>query len=162
MNRVHIWIPKGKNPSLFSPPKSLKMTLINPIKLVKSNIQKNSHASRFFNLPLPISMFIIIFSSLIYKADAQIVNAQRSGFATITTEHVEDNNFGSGYTFYTAVWPIFKKYPGASNFQTGLGGTWLTSQRQPTDPEAFYHTIEGGLGWWGDTRFGTKWSARLE
>ncbi|MFH4968445.1 sialate O-acetylesterase [Gaetbulibacter sp. M240] len=112
------------------------MTLINPIKLVKSNFQKNSHVGRFFNLPMRISMFIIIFSSLIYKADAQIVNAQRSGFALITTEHVVDINFGSGSTFYSAVWPIFKKYLGASNFQTGLGVTWPTSQRQPTDPEA--------------------------
>ncbi|MFH4968446.1 sialate O-acetylesterase [Gaetbulibacter sp. M240] len=132
------------------------MTLINPIKLVKPNFQKNSNVGCFFNLPMRISMFIIIFSLLIYKADAQIVNAQRSGFAWISKENVTDNSFGSGYSFYSAVWPIFNEYPGASNFQTGLAGSWLTTQRTQTEPEDFYTTIEGGLGWWGDTRFGKE------
>ena len=38
----------------------------------------------------------------------------------------------------------------------GLGGCWLTTQRTGNEPEQFYTTIEGGLGWWQDTRFGTK------
>ena len=88
--------------------------------------------------------------------DAQISDAQRSGFTWISTENVTDQNFGSGYTLYSAAWPIFENYPGARDFQMGLAGCWLTTQRTGNEPAQFYTTIEGGLGWWHDTRFGTK------
>jgi len=103
-----------------------------------------------------IILLIAAFTFLINKADAQVVNAQRSGFTWITTEDVTDKSYGSGYTFYSAAWPIFKQYPGSQNFQMGLGSCWLTTQRTGNEPNQFYTTIEGGLGWWGDTRFGTK------
>jgi len=67
-----------------------------------------------------------------------------------------DNSFGSGYTLYSAAWPTFRDYPGSSNFQMGLAGCWLTTQRTGDEPDQFYTTIEGGLGWWRDTRFGKK------
>ena len=57
---------------------------------------------------------------------------------------------------YSAAWPIFKQYPGPERFQTGLSSSWLTTQRTGNEPDQFYTTIEGGLGWWHDTRFGTK------
>ncbi len=90
-----------------------------------------------------------------YKVDAQI-NAERSGFTWIATEDVTDQNYGSGYTLYSAAWPIFENYPGPRDFQMGLAGCWLTTQRTGNEPDQFYTTIEGGLGWWHDTRFGTK------
>lgn len=65
-------------------------------------------------------------------------------------------DFGAGYTMYSAAWPIFKRYPGPDNFQMGLSSSWLTTQRTGNEPEQFYTTIEGGLGWWHDTRFGTQ------
>ncbi len=100
--------------------------------------------------------WILIFSIFKFDVNAQITNASRTGFTWINTENVTDTNFGAGYTMYSAAWPIFKEYPGASNFQTGLASSWLTTQRTGTEPAQFYTTIEGGLGWWGDTRFGTE------
>ena len=105
-----------------------------------------------FSTILSISIFLISF----YYTDAQIVDAERTGFTWITTENVNDPTFGSGYTMYSAAWPIFKKYPGPEQFQMGLAGCWLTTQQTGNEPSQFYTTIEGGLGWWHDTRFGTK------
>jgi hypothetical protein len=108
------------------------------------------------SLPLPTILSIIIMMALSASAAAQISNAQRTGFTWITTENVEDPAYGSGYTLYSAAWPIFKDYPGARDFQMGLAGCWLTTQRTGNEPDQFYTTIEGGLGWWHDTRFGTR------
>jgi hypothetical protein len=105
---------------------------------------------------LKVILGVLLFLSPSYKTEAQVVDAQRSGFTWISTENVTDKSFGSGYTFYSAAWPIFQNYPGPSKFQMGLGSCWLTTQRTGSEPEQFYTTIEGGLGWWGDTRFGTK------
>ena len=91
-----------------------------------------------------------------YTANAQVTNASRTGFTWINTENITDASFGSGYTLYSAAWPIFKNYPGPQDFQMGLAGCWLTTQRTGNEPEEFYTTIEGGLGWWHDTRFGTR------
>jgi len=135
---------------------ALIMTYKNQISLSKHPVQNNTIRYNFLNLPLLVRTFIIIFSTLFYTADAQVVNARRTGFAWIDSENVTDSSFGFGFTMYSAAWPIFKEYPGASNFQTGLGSSWLTTQRTGTEPSEFYTTIEGGLGWWGDTRFGTE------
>ena len=132
------------------------MTFKNQFFLTRCTIHINSIGNRIANLPLLVSMFILVFSTPIYKVDAQVVKAQRSGFAWIEKENVTDDSFGSGFSLYSAVWPILKEYPGASNFQTGLGSNWLTTQRSGTEPEEFYTTIEGGLGWWKDTRFATE------
>lgn len=99
-----------------------------------------------------LTTIFIIFS---YNSKAQI-NAERSGFTWISTEDVTDESFGNGYTLYSAAWPIFKNYPGPQDFQMGLAGCWLTTQKTGNEPDQFYTTIEGGLGWWHDTRFGTK------
>ena len=47
-------------------------------------------------------------------------------------------------------------YPG-HDFQSGLFGTWMYPDSEaPEDCKVwFYNTIEGGLGWWRDTRFPT-------
>ncbi len=87
--------------------------------------------------------------------NAQIVEGRQSGFTWITTENVADTAFGSGYTMYCAAWPIFKDYPGPQDFQTGLSSSWMTTRKLDSQPQ-FYTTIEGGLGWWHDTRFGKK------
>lgn len=106
----------------------------------------------------PLSSILPIFIIVLWCQNtyAQISEASRSGFTWITTEEVSDNQYGSGYTLYSAAWPIFKNYPGPQDFQMGLAGCWLTTQRTGTEPSDFYTTIEGGLGWWHDTRFGTR------
>lgn len=111
--------------------------------------------SRNINL-LPLMISIVVLTSLALQTTAQVSDAQRTGFTWINTEEVTDLSYGNGYTMYTAAWPLFKAYPGASNFQAGLGSCWLTTQPTGNEPSDFYTTIEGGLGWWGDTRFATK------
>ncbi len=91
-----------------------------------------------------------------FNVNAQINNANRSGFTWISTENVDDDSFGAGYSIYSAAWPTFNEYPGTPGFQMGLAGCWLTTQRTGDEPAQFYTTIEGGLGWWGDTRFGKE------
>jgi hypothetical protein len=109
-----------------------------------------------FHIQIIASLLLGLLSGLINNSNAQIVNAYHSGFTWISTEHVSDPVFGSGYTMYSAAWPIFSQYPGPDRFQTGLSSSWLTTQRTGNEPDQFYTTIEGGLGWWHDTRFGTK------
>lgn len=110
------------------------------------------------SVPVPFFALLLwsIFSGLSNTTYAQIVDAQRTGFTWIPTEQITDQAFGSGYTMYSAAWPIFKHYPGPANFQMGLSSSWMTTQRTGNEPGQFYTTIEGGLGWWHDTRFGTK------
>ena len=108
--------------------------------------------------PVPFLAFFIlsIFSVISNSTNAQMVGAKLSGFTWISTEHIADSTYGSGYTMYSSAYPIFKNYPGPADFQTGLSSSWLTTQRTGNEPDQFYTTIEGGLGWWHDTRFGTK------
>jgi hypothetical protein len=60
---------------------------------------------------------------------------------------------GSGFSFYAAVYPMYEQYPGPRKFQSGLVSTWFGAYN-PVET-GIYTDIEGGLGWWGDTRFGT-------
>jgi hypothetical protein len=101
-------------------------------------------------------LFIFLFSLFSNHALTQVLDAERTGFTWISTEDVSDPAFGSGYSFYSAAWPVFKDYPGPEDFQMGLAGCWLTTQKTGNEPAQFYTTIEGGLGWWHDTRFGTR------
>ncbi|MDF1698714.1 MAG: sialate O-acetylesterase [Saprospiraceae bacterium] len=106
---------------------------------------------------LPMNIILVALLSCIpSKTEAQINKASRSGFTWISSENVNDNSFGAGYTLYSAAWPTFGEYPGTPGFQMGLAGCWLTTQRTGNEPDQFYTTIEGGLGWWGDTRFGKE------
>ncbi|MFK7807016.1 MAG: T9SS type A sorting domain-containing protein [Saprospiraceae bacterium] len=84
------------------------------------------------------------------------VQASGYGFNYFERQWITDNSFGAGYSFYAGVWPIMQQYPGPENFQLGLPSTWLTPQETGNEPGNFYNTIEGGLGWWSDTRFATE------
>ncbi len=132
------------------------MTLKNRFSLFKYTSSNDLSKDPLLNLPLLLKTFLIIFSISFYDANAQVVKARRTGFSWINTERVTDTSFGSGFTMYSAAWPTFKEYPGSLDFQTGLGSSWLTPQSTGKEPTDFYTTIEGGLGWWSDTRFGTK------
>ena len=70
-----------------------------------------------------------------------------------TAEHV-DKSFNAGFSLYVAAWPLLGTYPG-HQFQTGLPGTWMFAQYDGKAPEHMYSDVEGGLGWWRDTRFPT-------
>ena len=63
--------------------------------------------------------------------------------------------YGGGFSMYVAAWPLLEQWPG-SRFQTGLFGTWMFAQKPEREIEGkAYSDIEGGLGWWRDTRFAT-------
>jgi hypothetical protein len=93
---------------------------------------------------------------LFSNTNAQVVEANRTGFTYFSPQGNNDLSFGYGFSVYTAAWALFKNYPGPRDFQVGLGSQWMTPQRTGNEPEDFYTTIEGGLGWWQDTRFATK------
>ncbi len=113
------------------------------------------HRPRFTSLLIRSMVTWCILSVIHGNTHAQIVDGTQSGFTWITTDNAADTTFGSGYTMYSAVWPIFDHYPGPERFQTGLSSSWLSTLRLNNQPD-FYTTIEGGLGWWNDTRFGKK------
>ncbi|TDG36624.1 hypothetical protein EZJ43_08965 [Pedobacter changchengzhani] len=85
----------------------------------------------------------------------------------------QKEGFGYGVSFYVNAWPLLEKP--LSNFQIGLPGTWVVPdnrgfedplcpigtygrdnwpQRGPSYRDVF-QTIEGSLGFWGSTQFGS-------
>lgn len=88
-------------------------------------------------------------------SSAQIQPAELSGYLLIPQERVP-KTFNAGFSMYVAAWPLLKQYPG-NLFQSGLPGTWMFAQYdEPKPAEKMYSDIEGGLGWWRDTRFATE------
>lgn len=90
------------------------------------------------------------------------VAAEMSGYMLVPVGRVPDE-FNAGFSLYAAAWPLVERYPGP-RFQSGLFGTWMFAQfargpdgkPDPDDkPKKMYSDIEGGLGWWRDTRFAT-------
>ncbi|MFK7918858.1 MAG: hypothetical protein AB8G14_12315 [Ilumatobacter sp.] len=70
-------------------------------------------------------------------------------------EDLDVDRFDAGFSMYVAAWPFQETYPGPE-YQSGLPSTWLTPSNLDTVDGAYYSTIEGGLGWWNDTRFATE------
>jgi hypothetical protein len=87
-------------------------------------------------------------------ADPGPQKAEMAGYLLVPHERV-DKSFNAGFSMYVAAWPLLKNYPG-QEFQSGLFGTWMFSQYDGKKPEKIYSDIEGGLGWWRDTRFATE------
>lgn len=80
--------------------------------------------------------------------------AEMAGYLLVPHGRV-DRSYNAGFSMYVAAWPLLKNYPG-QDFQSGLFGTWMFSQYEGKKPEKIYSDIEGGLGWWRDTRFATE------
>lgn len=77
-----------------------------------------------------------------------------AGYLIVPIEKV-DRSYNAGYSMYVAAWPLERHYPG-HRFQSGLPGTWMFAQHDGPAPEKVYSDVEGGLGWWTDTRFPTE------
>jgi len=77
-----------------------------------------------------------------------------AGYLLIPNERVPET-YDAGFSMYVAVWPLLKAYPGP-RFQSGLPGTWMFAKLDGPLPFKLYSDIEGGLGWWRDTRFATE------
>lgn len=106
---------------------------------------------------LSIILNIILLSNIIAQTNYELIPSRFTKFMWINTEIVENPSFGAGYSMYSTVWPMMVNYPGYRSFQSGLVSSWLEPKpMNNSDHLSFYQTIEGGLGWWNDTRFGTK------
>ncbi|SMP69384.1 hypothetical protein SAMN06265222_11224 [Neorhodopirellula lusitana] len=80
--------------------------------------------------------------------------ASMAGYLLAPNKKVADQ-YDGGYSMYVNAWPLLDQYPGR-RFQTGLFGTWMFPTQESKPEERFYTDIEGGLGWWRDTRFATE------
>ena len=87
-------------------------------------------------------------------ANAKPVAAELAGYVIVPHSKV-GKEYNGGFSVYMAAWPLQKNYPG-QNFQSGLFGTWMFAQLEAPRPKGQYSDIEGGLGWWRDTRFATE------
>ncbi len=85
--------------------------------------------------------------------DERIRNGQMAGYLLVPNDKVAES-YDAGFSMYVAAWPLLDQYPG-NQFQTGLFGTWMFARYDGPKPEDMYSDIEGGLGWWRDTRFAT-------
>ncbi|HMS54335.1 MAG TPA: sialate O-acetylesterase [Fimbriimonadaceae bacterium] len=86
-------------------------------------------------------------------APPSLEDGEMAGYLIIPHTRV-DRSFDAGFSMYSAAWPLLSEYPG-NRFQTGLLGTWMFAQQEAPLNEKHYSDIEGGLGWWRDTRFAT-------
>jgi hypothetical protein len=91
---------------------------------------------------------------LTFPVSAEIQKGEMAGYMLVPTEKVPED-YNAGFSLYAAAWPLLQQYPG-HRFQTGLFGTWMHAQYDGKPPADLYSDIEGGLGWWRDTRFPTE------
>lgn len=90
----------------------------------------------------------------VLNASNQIHKGEMSGYLLVPNDKVPER-YNVGFSMYVAAWPLLQEYPGR-RFQSGLFGTWMHAQYDGPAPEDLYSDIEGGLGWWRDTRFATE------
>ncbi len=101
-----------------------------------------------------LALAILSFAKPVKGTDNSPTEVEMAGYLLVPHEKVPEN-YNAGFSLYVAAWPLLKEYPG-NRFQTGLFGTWMFAQHDGPDPVKKYSDIEGGLGWWRDTRFATE------
>ncbi len=94
------------------------------------------------------------FAEALVGVKTSVLPAEMAGYLLVPNSKVEKDN-NAGFSLYVAAWPLLKNYPG-QDFQSGLFGTWMFGQFEGPAPKKHYSDIEGGLGWWRDTRFATE------
>ena len=104
-------------------------------------------------LALRLAAFTTL-ATLVAVADAA-PDEYLAGYLIIPTGGKVERAYNAGFSMYVAVWPLLRAYPG-HRFQTGLPCTWMFAQYDGAAPKNMYSDIEGGLGWWTDTRFPTE------
>ena len=100
------------------------------------------------------SLFVLVFALAGVRSSAEIQHGEMAGYLLVPNEKVPES-YNAGFSMYVAAWPLLNAYPG-QRFQTGLFGTWMFAQQDTPPPFKLYSDIEGGLGWWRDTRFATE------
>ena len=111
-----------------------------------------------WNIPCRVAVCLAFLNfgcpTIAVAADEPPKPAEMAGYLLVPHEKV-DKKYNAGFSLYVAAWPLLKNYPG-QEFQSGLFGTWMFSQYDGPKPKDLYSDIEGGLGWWRDTRFATE------
>jgi len=101
-----------------------------------------------------LALGLVLPLSPLMGASDKIQEGEMAGYLLVPNEKVQET-YNAGFSMYVAAWPLLKEYPG-HRFQTGLFGTWMFAQYDGRAPTNMYSDIEGGLGWWRDTRFATE------
>jgi hypothetical protein len=101
-----------------------------------------------------LAIVLVLPLALLIGAPNQIQKGEMAGYLLVPNEKVPET-YNAGFSMYVAAWPLLQEYPGR-RFQTGLFGTWMRAQYDGPQPAKLYSDIEGGLGWWRDTRFATE------
>ena len=100
-------------------------------------------------------VLVILLRPVVIMADDEPARqAEMAGYLLVPHDKVP-KTYNAGFSMYVAAWPLLKHYPG-QEFQSGLFGTWMFAQYEGQAPKNHYSDIEGGLGWWRDTRFATE------
>ncbi len=97
---------------------------------------------------------LMLFPAILLPAAGQPQPGDMAGYLLVDQERVPET-YDAGFSMYVAAWPLLREYPGR-RFQTGLFGTWMFARYDSPAPDKLYSDIEGGLGWWRDTRFATE------
>jgi hypothetical protein len=105
-------------------------------------------------LALCLSLLFVLPLAPLIGATNPVQEGEMAGYLLVPNDKVQQT-YNAGFSMYVAAWPLLKDYPG-NRFQTGLFGTWMHAQYDGPDPKDLYSDIEGGLGWWRDTRFATE------
>jgi len=110
---------------------------------------------RFFRLfSFCLALVLVLPLAPVICARNQIQKGEMAGYLIVPHDRVEET-YNAGFSIYVAAWPLLEEYPG-NRFQTGLFGTWMHAQYDKKPSGKLYSDIEGGLGWWRDTRFATE------
>jgi hypothetical protein len=111
---------------------------------------------RFFTLfTFCLTLVFVLPMAPVVGATNKIQKGEMAGYLLVPHDKVKET-YNAGFSMYVAAWPLLEEYPGR-RFQTGLFGTWMHAQNDRPKPiERMYSDIEGGLGWWRDTRFATE------
>lgn len=111
--------------------------------------------SRIFRgLIFSMTAILMSFPQPCQTAENTPQKAEMAGYLLVPHGKVS-SDFDAGFSMYVAAWPLVKNYPG-QEFQSGLFGTWMFAQNENKSRKGIYSDIEGGLGWWRDTRFATE------
>jgi len=113
----------------------------------------SSFLSRWQERLVLLAVLAGVGSVAILAADPAPQAGEMAGYLLVPHEKVPET-YNAGFSLYVAAWPLLTEYPG-SRFQTGLFGTWMHAQHDKEPAGKHYSDIEGGLGWWRDTRFAT-------
>jgi hypothetical protein len=100
-----------------------------------------------------LALVLFLPQAPLIRAD-EIQKGEMAGYLLVPHGRVPET-YNAGFSMYVAAWPLLEKYPG-NRFQTGLFGTWMHAQYETKPTRKLYSDIEGGLGWWRDTRFATE------